>query len=206
MQIEDNTQLMEVTKTYNIPHAQALNNANPPTTSQTSRARHVPSEYTQHYVPVCARSCALFFYVYIAINTNTKPVDASRFHHTCKAAATSATPSIDDQFSSAIIYHPARVSEVQSVFFQTSRPRTQVLSTLPLRSSTTISASAPARSVPFLCSMPRHFAGLYVAHLIASPSEQPVKREKLRTHLSSVTTLRTPTISPKQYQSVDQQG
>lgn len=35
-----------------------------------------------------------------------------------------------------------------------------------------------------------YFAGLYVAHLIASPKEQPVKREKLRTHLSRVITLR----------------
>lgn len=32
-------------------------------------------------------------------------------------------------------------------------------------------------------------AGLKVAHLMASPSEQPVKREKLRTQVSRVTTL-----------------
>lgn len=37
---------------------------------------------------------------------------------------------------------------------------------------------------------PAHFAGLKVAHLIASPSEHPVKREKLRTHVSKVTTLK----------------
>jgi hypothetical protein len=37
--------------------------------------------------------------------------------------------------------------------------------------------------------MPRHRAGLNVAHLIASPREQPVKREKFRTQVSRVTTL-----------------
>ena len=35
-----------------------------------------------------------------------------------------------------------------------------------------------------------HLAGFKVAHLIASPSEQPVNFTKLRTHLSRVTTLR----------------
>ena len=36
-----------------------------------------------------------------------------------------------------------------------------------------------------------YFAGLYVAHLMASPREQPVNFAKLRTHLSRVTTLVT---------------
>ena len=81
---------------------------------------------------------------------------------------------------------PART---HSAFFHTSRPRTQVLSTLPLLSSTTRSASAPGLRVPFRVSIPRHFAGLYVAQRMASPREQPVKREKLRTHLSRVMTL-----------------
>jgi hypothetical protein len=35
-----------------------------------------------------------------------------------------------------------------------------------------------------------NLAGLYVAHLIASPREHPVKREKLRTQVSRVTTLK----------------
>ena len=34
-----------------------------------------------------------------------------------------------------------------------------------------------------------HFAGLKVAHFRASPSVQPVKRTKLRTQVSRVTTL-----------------
>ena len=80
------------------------------------------------------------------------------------------------------------IDVVQSLF-QTSLPRTQVRRTLPLRSRTTRSASAPGRRVPFRFSMPRHRAGLNVAHLIASPREQPVKREKLRTQVSRVTTL-----------------
>ena len=74
--------------------------------------------------------------------------------------------------------------------FQTSLPLTHVPSTLPLRSRTTKSASVPGRSVPFRFSIPRHRAGLYVTHLIASPREHPVKREKLRTQLSNVTTLK----------------
>lgn len=77
-----------------------------------------------------------------------------------------------------------------SSFFHTSFPLTHVLSTFPLRSRTTKSASAPARSVPFQFSMPRHRAGLKVTHFIASPSEHPVNREKFRTQLSRVTTLR----------------
>ena len=36
-----------------------------------------------------------------------------------------------------------------------------------------------------------YFAGLNVAHLMASPNEHPVNLEKSRTHLSIVKTLRT---------------
>lgn len=81
-----------------------------------------------------------------------------------------------------------------------------MLRTRPCLLRTTRSASAPGQSVPFFFSIPRHLhrhisidvqihtigsylAGLYVAHLIASPREHPVNREKLRTHLSKVTTL-----------------
>ena len=74
--------------------------------------------------------------------------------------------------------------------FQTSLPLTHVPSTPPLRSRTTKSASAPEQSVPFQFSILRHRAGgLYTTHLIASPREHPVKREKLRTQLSNLTTL-----------------
>jgi len=83
-----------------------------------------------------------------------------------------------------------RHTQTLSSFFQTSFPLTHVLSTFPLRSRTTKSASAPGRSVPFRFSMPRHRAGLKVTHFIASPSEHPVNREKFRTQLSRVTTLR----------------
>jgi hypothetical protein len=87
--------------------------------------------------------------------------------------------------------------------FHTSFPLTHVPSTFPLRSRMTKSASAAGRRVPFRLSMPRQRAGLNVTHLITSPKEQPVNREKFRTQLSRVTTLRpansqTP-IAPKKW-------
>ena len=42
---------------------------------------------------------------------------------------------------------------------------------------------------PLRASIPRHLAGLYVAHLIASLSVDEVKAMKLRMHLGRVTTL-----------------
>jgi len=62
-------------------------------------------------------------------------------------------------------------------FLQTSFPLTHVLSTLPLRFRIT---KSPGRSVLFRFSIMRHHAGLNATHLIASPSERPVKREKAK--------------------------
>jgi hypothetical protein len=48
-----------------------------------------------------------------------------------------------------------------------------------------------------------HLAGLKVAHLMASPREHPVKREKFRTHLSSVTTLETSEFQKRKIKYID---
>ena len=95
-----------------------------------------------------------------------------------------------DNFTASIIKTIYRHVQTLYSFFQTSLPFTHVQSTFPVRSRTTKSASTPGRSVPFRFSIPRHRAGLVVTHLIASPREHPVKREKLRTQVSRVTTLR----------------
>lgn len=100
------------------------------------------------------------------------------------------------------------IKDIYQLFSQTFLPFTHVLRTLPWRSRTTRSASAPGLREPFLFSIPRHLetagevhtvhrcpknahlAGFKVAHLIASASEHPVNCTKLRTHLSRVTTLK----------------